>query len=63
MPLFDWDAAASDNVLKQCFWVFWALTVPLTAIVFGATGEFLVWRPRRDREEDIGARESINVAQ
>lgn len=30
MPLFNWDADKSSSVLKERFWIYWAITVPLT---------------------------------
>ncbi|PMD17120.1 hypothetical protein NA56DRAFT_544014, partial [Hyaloscypha hepaticicola] len=38
MPLFDWEAPTSSTVLKSRFWIYWAVTVPATAIVL------VLWR-------------------
>lgn len=33
MPLFRWDAPASNNgIVSRQFWIYWAVTMPLTAI-------------------------------
>jgi hypothetical protein len=38
MPLFDWTAPSPSTVLKSRFWIYWAVTVPATAIVL------VLWR-------------------
>lgn len=30
MPLFNWDAEKSSSVVNERFWIYWAVTVPLT---------------------------------
>lgn len=37
MPLFDWEATSS-SVLKQRFWIYWAVNLPATVMVF------IMWR-------------------
>lgn len=37
MPLFNWDAAQGDSVMKERFYYYWAATLPLTFVVL------LVW--------------------
>lgn len=32
MELFDWDAPSISQVAKPHFWIFWAVTAPLTLI-------------------------------
>jgi hypothetical protein len=43
MPMFDWDAGVARSVNKH-FWIYWAVTLPLTAVVFGM---WLGWTERR----------------
>ncbi|PMD29435.1 hypothetical protein L207DRAFT_538850 [Hyaloscypha variabilis F] len=38
MPLFNWEASASSDVLLSRFWIYWAVTVPATVIVL------VLWR-------------------
>lgn len=33
MPLFDWNSATLDTVLSPRFWMFWAVSAPLTLII------------------------------
>lgn len=33
MPLFDWGAGGSNSVISDKFWIYWAVTVPLTTII------------------------------
>jgi hypothetical protein len=30
MPLFNWDAQGNSQVIKHRFWIYWAVTAPLT---------------------------------
>ncbi|KAL8928730.1 MAG: hypothetical protein Q9208_001508 [Pyrenodesmia sp. 3 TL-2023] len=38
MSMFDWQAPEGSSVLSSLFWIYWAVTIPLTFVVF------LVWR-------------------
>ncbi|MCJ1353429.1 MAG: hypothetical protein MMC33_003415 [Icmadophila ericetorum] len=51
VPLFNWNAGPDEQVLNGRFWVYWAVTLPLTAIVMGAWWAWMVWRQNRDRAE------------
>ena len=51
IPLFDWDA---PRVVKPRFWIFWAVTVPLTAVVILG---YWVWTKWSGRKEDARVRE------
>lgn len=35
MELFDWDAPSITQVAKPHFWIFWAITAPVTLITMG----------------------------
>ena len=37
MPMLNWDAAAYNRIVNRRFWIYWIVTLPLTAAVF------LVW--------------------
>ncbi|KZT55658.1 hypothetical protein CALCODRAFT_498424 [Calocera cornea HHB12733] len=48
MPLFDW----TNNVaVTHNFWLYWALTLPFTLMVFLAWTLSLWWREQTQREE------------
>ena len=34
MPIFQWDAASAIDVFNQKFWVYCAITTPLTILTF-----------------------------
>ena len=34
MPLLDWQAPRDGPVVSHRFWIYWAVTLPLTAVVF-----------------------------
>lgn len=38
MPLFNWDAPTAGEVVKQHFWVYWAVTGPLTLLTMTLVG-------------------------
>lgn len=55
MPLFDWDA--SGNVVKERFWIYWAVTVPATLVVLAAWRAFWIfeeWKQHRENSEKQG---------
>jgi len=66
MPLFNWDADQSAPVVKERFWIYWAVTVPLTLTTLviwlsWTHGQILLHRmqDQKDRDqlmEDIGDR-------
>ena len=51
IPLFNWSAGSGEQVLSDRVWVYWAVTLPLTAIVMGTWWAWMIWRQRRDRNE------------
>ena len=34
MSMFNWQASGTDRVLSSRFWIYWAVTLPLTLLVF-----------------------------
>ena len=59
MPLFDFSTSSKTPSVRPSFWIYWVLTIPLTAIVLTIYLSYLVRSQRRDREEDQMAREAI----
>ena len=55
MTMFNWQAAASgsENDLSNYFWVYWAVTIPLTLITLGG---WFVWY----RYSDLDWSETLN---
>ena len=56
MPLFNWTAMDGENVTEDRFWVYWAVTVPLTIIVLLL---LFIWF----RVQDQNAKESKKEAE
>ena len=59
MPLFDFSKAGTPTV-KSGFWIYWAITIPLTTIVLAAYLTYLVRIQRRDRLEDLKVLRRMN---
>ncbi|KAF3939987.1 hypothetical protein ABW19_dt0201392 [Dactylella cylindrospora] len=59
MPMFDWDATASDLVISHRFWVYWAISLPLTCIVLGGTVFWTWWKQRLRQKEDADAKAEL----
>ena len=62
MPLFNWSADSGQDVLTNRFWVYWALTIPLTVVVMAIWWIWIGWRERKNIVEDRRARESGGTA-
>lgn len=60
MPLFDFSNVSGGPTVKTGFWIYWAITIPLTTIVVGAYLTYLVHIQRRDRLEDSNIRRGMN---
>ena len=52
MPLFNWSNDPGDSVLNSHFWVYWAVTVPLTVAVLSTWWLWKEWRHRTDKAND-----------
>ena len=50
MPMFDWDAT-EDRLVSRRFWIYWAVTVPLTAAVLVI---WLAWTLFSERKWNAG---------
>jgi len=59
MPLFDFSTASRIPIAKPYFWVYWAITIPLTISVVAIYGTYLVWVGRKNRAEDKKARGAV----
>ncbi|KAL8823311.1 MAG: hypothetical protein Q9191_005976 [Dirinaria sp. TL-2023a] len=70
MGMFDWQAPSGDSVLSSRFWVYWAVTIPLTLAVLSI---WLVWlhshedrdttsrRAQRERKHMFANRHPISL--
>ena len=61
MPLFEWDAVAEGIVVSKRFWIYWAVTVPLTCLTLVV---WVLWTKRQAKVQTISekrAREELWV--
>ena len=48
MSMFNWQASGTDPVLSSRFWIYWAVTLPLTLLVFSV---WLFWLHKHKEHE------------
>lgn len=53
VPSLDWRPDPGGGVIQPNFWIYWAFTLPATAIVFGLW--FLLDNTGRDRDDTDGS--------
>lgn len=61
MPLFQWDAASDGMVVSKRFWVYWAVTIPLTVLTLVV---WVLWTRRQAKVHRVSeerAREELWV--
>jgi cytochrome c oxidase assembly factor CtaG len=56
MPLFDWGAGAWGSIVSDRFWIYWAVTVPLTMIIGIIVTRWILMGNRRDKDREIAER-------
>ena len=60
MPLLDWQAPTGTSVVSHRFWIYWAVTVPLTAAVLLLWSTWYLWsdhqRPQYHLAHEEGSR-------
>ena len=65
MPLLDWNATTMHEVMTDHFWVYWAVTGPLTLLVMGVVITFSIYQVRQRKREmekaKEGAKESLDM--
>ena len=59
MPLFQWTASTDGQVVSKRFWVYWAVTVPLTLATLLAWAVWTRRETRRQSVKDFEAREEL----
>lgn len=50
MPMFDWDAA-ENKLVNRRFWLYWAVTIPLTILVLTVWSIWVYFSGRLDRRQ------------
>ncbi|KAL4875860.1 hypothetical protein BJY04DRAFT_200953 [Aspergillus karnatakaensis] len=61
MPLFDWDVSSVNDAATSHFWVYWALTGPLTVVTVIGVIVWALWNTRATRNTE--KRERANFSQ
>jgi Mg2+ and Co2+ transporter CorA len=59
MPLFDWNAATIETILSQRFWMFWAVSAPLTVIICMIWGLWYQRKQKHLKERNLAAQEKL----
>ncbi|KAJ4860426.1 hypothetical protein T069G_05414 [Trichoderma breve] len=59
MPLFNWSEPSLHQVANSHFWVYWAVTGPLTLLTMAGVIAWAVWNSRRIQLLQSRARESV----
>ena len=59
MPLFQWDAVGNNKVVSNRFWIYWAVTVPLTCLTLLFWVLWTKRQARRHRSLEKRAREEL----
>jgi hypothetical protein len=49
MPLFDWGKPSIRHVTNQHYWLYWAVTGPLTLVTIGFVVSWALWHGRQTR--------------
>jgi heme/copper-type cytochrome/quinol oxidase subunit 2 len=58
MPFFNWNAASMADIPSDRFWLYWAVTAPLTAVVVGIVTAFAVYQSQQSKAAAEEARKS-----
>ena len=57
MPLLDWNATTMHEVMSDHFWVYWAVTGPLTLLVMSVVIMFAIYQAQQRKREMEKAKE------
>ena len=50
MPLFNWGAPTTSEILSDHFWIYWAVTCPLTVATMTIVGYWVLSRTQKNLE-------------
>ena len=60
MPLFQWDTqTVGSSVVSRQFWIYWAVTGPLTVVTLALWFVWMRWQTRRRRAREQEDAESL----
>ncbi|KAI0384083.1 hypothetical protein F5Y04DRAFT_235340 [Hypomontagnella monticulosa] len=63
MPLFDWSALTMGGVVTDRFWVYWAVTVPLTLLIIIPLGFYAWYQTRKHKAAVEEVRNTTSIKQ
>ncbi|KAK6536837.1 hypothetical protein TWF281_001047 [Arthrobotrys megalospora] len=64
MPVLNWEAKSYSDVMTEKFWVYWAVTLPMTLLVvlaWVAWTKRQSWLSRKDHEEGMKTYDEVDV--
>jgi hypothetical protein len=59
MPLFDWNVESMQSVTTDHFWMYWAVTLPLTVVVMGVVVLYAVHQYQQRKKELEDAQKGV----
>lgn len=59
MPLFNWQASTEREIAGPYFWMYWAITIPLTLLVLGSWAIWIHFKQKKQAKEDKEVREKF----
>ncbi|KAL2810541.1 hypothetical protein BJX63DRAFT_423005 [Aspergillus granulosus] len=60
MPFFNWETDKPGNVTGPHFWVFWAVTVPLTVVIMIGVVMWAMWHQRHIKATEMKERQNFS---
>jgi len=60
MPLFDWSATSASTIMTGRFWVYWAMTIPLTLVTMIIVSVWIVLQTRKNEAISKATRDALN---
>ncbi|EPS36405.1 hypothetical protein H072_10093 [Dactylellina haptotyla CBS 200.50] len=64
MPVLNWEAKSYGDVMTEKFWVYWAVTIPMTALIILAWVAWVKrqsWLKSKDRQEGMKTFNEVDV--
>jgi hypothetical protein len=59
MPILNWSAASPSEIVTNHFWVYWAVTIPLTLLTMLVVSFWIVIRGKKNEAISEAARKSV----
>jgi Mg2+ and Co2+ transporter CorA len=59
MPMFNWQAASTHQVVSPRVWIYWAVTIPLTTLTFVAWWGWFLWKSMKETRENEKAQQTL----